>query len=142
MAPSTASKSLAKWHGNAWLRAASIHGKLLTDDGDIALAWRLFAEYRTLHGDDYNFSLAFGDFCAELKQYDLAWKFLQRARFLKPQCPATYLKLEQIAARTSGTREEVRARMERAKLGARRGQQEISRYRRSRSHQAHLRRLA
>ncbi len=109
-------RSLARWHGNAWLRAATIHSKLLEQDGDVAVAWRLFVEYRDLHGDDYNFCLAFGDVCAAFKQYDLAWTYLQRAKALQPQCPATYLKIEQIAARTSGTRDEVRARIKEAKF--------------------------
>ncbi|MHC4547251.1 MAG: hypothetical protein ACYTEZ_00620 [Planctomycetota bacterium] len=102
-------------HGNAWLRAAMIHGKLLTEDGDARLAWRLFLEYRSVFGDDYNFSLWFGDFAASLGQYDLAWRYLEHARDLQPLCTVAYHQLLQIAPRTRGSAEEVRQRIETAK---------------------------
>jgi tetratricopeptide (TPR) repeat protein len=101
-------------NGNAWLRAAVIHGTLLEREGDIRLAWRLFLEYRQLFGDDYNLSLWFGDFAAAHGQYDLAWRYLERARELQPRCPPPYQKLVQIAPRTTGTREEVDVRVKAA----------------------------
>ncbi|HEX5139156.1 MAG TPA: tetratricopeptide repeat protein [Planctomycetota bacterium] len=104
----------ALFNGNAWLRAAVIHGTLLEHEGDIRLAWRLFLEYRRIFGDDYNFSLWFGDFAVALGQYDLAWRYLQHARDLQPRCPAPYQKLVQTAPRTTGTREEVEARTKEA----------------------------
>lgn len=97
-------------NGNAWLRPAVIHGTLLEQDGDMLVAWRLFLEYRELFGDDYNFSLWFGDFAAAHGAYDLAWHYLEHARDLQPRCPAPYQKLAQVAPRTSGTREEVEVR--------------------------------
>ncbi|MCK6460302.1 MAG: hypothetical protein L6Q95_10470 [Planctomycetes bacterium] len=100
----------ALFNGNAWLRAAVIHGTLLERDGDIRLAWRLFLEYRHLFGDDYNFSLWFGDFASAHGQYDLAWLYLERARALQPRCQPPYQKLVQIAPRTTGTREEIEVR--------------------------------
>ncbi len=100
----------ALFNGNAWLRAAVIHGTLLESDGDVRLAWRLFLEYRQLFGDDYNFSLWFGDFASALGQYDLAWRYLERARDFQPRCQAPYQKLVQIAPRTTGTREEIEVR--------------------------------
>jgi tetratricopeptide (TPR) repeat protein len=101
---------LALLNGNAWLRAAVIHGTLLEHEGDVRLAWRLFLEYRALFGDDYNFSLWFGDFAAAQGEYDLAWRYLERARDLQPRCSPAYQKLTQIAPRTKGTREEVEVR--------------------------------
>jgi len=101
--------------GNAWIRAGVIHGKLLEHDGDVRLAWRLFYEYRLMFGDDYNFSLWFGDFASTHGQYDLAWQYLSHARDLQPHCPAAYQMLTQIAPRTQGTREEVMERVETAK---------------------------
>jgi len=98
-------------HGNAWLRAAVIHGKLLEQEGDLRLSWRLFWEYRDLLGDDYNFCFAFGDFCASLGEYELARVFLERARAMQPHCPAPYQLLVQIAPRTAGTREDVKERI-------------------------------
>jgi tetratricopeptide (TPR) repeat protein len=100
----------ALFNGNAWLRAAVIHGTLLEREGDVRLAWRLFLEYRQLFGDDYNFSLWFGDFASALGQYDLAWRYLERAREMQPRCQAPYQKLVQIAPRTKGTREEIEVR--------------------------------
>ena len=105
-------------NGNAWLRAAVIHGKLLTDDGDLRLAWRLFAEYREAFGDDYNFCLWFGDFAASVGQYALAWRYLEAARDLQPHCTSAYHKLLEIAPRTEGTMEEVKARIEAAKASS------------------------
>lgn len=105
-------------NGNAWMRAAVIHGKLLADDGDLRLAWRLFLEYRQAFGDDYNFCLWFGDFASALGQYTLAWRFLEAARDLQPFCTVSYQKLLEIAPRTEGTRAEVKARMEAAKAAA------------------------
>ncbi len=105
-------------NGNAWMRAAVIHGKLLTDDGDLRLAWRLFLEYRQAFGDDYNFCLWFGDFATALGQYSLAWRYLEAARDLQPHCTMSYHKLLEIAPRTEGTREEVKARIEAAKAAA------------------------
>jgi tetratricopeptide (TPR) repeat protein len=97
-------------NGNAWMRAAVIHGTLLEHEGDARLAWRLFLEYRRLFGDDYNFSLWFGDFAAAQGAYDLAWLYLSRARDLQPRCSPAYQKLVQVAPRTEGTREEVEVR--------------------------------
>ena len=97
-------------NGNAWLRAAVIHGTLLENEGDARLAWRLFLEYRQLFGDDYNFCLWFGDFASAQGDYDLAWRYLERARELQPRCSPVYQKLVQIAPRTKGTREEIEAR--------------------------------
>jgi tetratricopeptide (TPR) repeat protein len=105
-------------NGNAWLRAAVIHGKLLSADGDLRLAWRLFLEYRAAFGDDYNFCLWFGDFAASAGQYTLGWRYLEAARDLQPHCTATYHKLLEIAPRTEGTMEEVKARIEAAKASS------------------------
>ena len=107
--------AVALLHGNAWIRAAVIHGKLLEHDGDVRLAWRLFYEYRLMFGDDYNFSLWFGDFASTHGEYDLAWRYLTHARDLQPHCTVAYQMLTQIAPRTAGTREEVMARVEDAK---------------------------
>ncbi len=104
----------ALFNGNAWLRAAVIHGTLLENEGDVRLAWRLFLEYRQLFGDDYNLSLWFGDFAAAHGAYDLAWRYLERARELQPRCAPAYQKLTQIAPRTKGTREEVEVRAQAA----------------------------
>ncbi|MHC4818028.1 MAG: tetratricopeptide repeat protein [Planctomycetota bacterium] len=105
-------------NGNAWMRAAVIHGKLLIDDGDLRLAWRLFLEYRAAFGDDYNFCLWFGDFAIAVGQYTLAWRYLEAARDLQPHCTASYHKLLEIAPRTDGTMEEVKARIEASKASA------------------------
>jgi hypothetical protein len=105
---------LGKWHGNAWLRAAVIHGKLLETDGDLATAWRLFLEYRRMCGDDYNFSVAFADFAASLGRYDLAWRYYEHACALEPECTTPYFGLVAVAPRLGGTREEVDARIEKA----------------------------
>jgi tetratricopeptide (TPR) repeat protein len=102
---------LRRLHGNAWLRPAAIHGKLLDQDGDMLVAWRLFLEYRAVFQDDYNFSLAFGDFLQSHEQYETAVVFLEHARDLQPHCPQAYELLLQIAPRTEGTREEVSARI-------------------------------
>jgi tetratricopeptide (TPR) repeat protein len=107
--------SLMLANGNAWIRAAVIHAKLLETDGDVLLAWRLFLEYREVFGDDYNFSLWFGDVAAALGAYDVSWRYLERARQLQPRCPVPYQMLVQIAPRTQGTPEEVMARIEMAK---------------------------
>jgi len=112
---SPAARQLSLLHGNAWLRAATIHGTLLEADGDVLQAWRLFMAYREMFGDDYNFTLWFGEFCASLGQYDLAWRFYVHARDLQPHCAIPYQKLTQIAMRTSGSREEVIRRVEAAK---------------------------
>lgn len=100
----------ALFNGNAWLRPAVIHGTLLENEGDVRLAWRLFLEYRQLFGDDYNLSLWFGDFASAHGAYDLAWRYLGRARDLQPRCSPAYQKLTQVAPRTKGTREEVEVR--------------------------------
>jgi tetratricopeptide (TPR) repeat protein len=105
-------------NGNAWMRAAVIHGKLLTDDGDLRLAWRLFLEYRQAFGDDYNFCLWFGDFAASVGQYTLAWRYLEAARDRQPHCTTAYHRLLEIAPRTEGTTEEVRERVKAAKNAA------------------------
>jgi tetratricopeptide (TPR) repeat protein len=101
---------LARANGNAWLRPAVIHGTLLEHEGDVRLAWRLFLEYRELFGDDYNFCLWFGDFAGAHGAYDVAWRFLERARDLRPNCMPAFQKLAQIAPRTKGTREELEVR--------------------------------
>jgi len=106
---------LGVFHGNSWLRAGMIHGKLLETDGDLRLAWRLFLEYRRMFGDDYNFSLAFGDFLVHMGRYTMAWSFLTRARDLQPHCPIPYKLLLQVAPRTEGTRDEVQKRVQQAK---------------------------
>jgi tetratricopeptide (TPR) repeat protein len=98
-------------HGNAWLRAAMIHGNLLEEDGELRTAWRLFLEYRAMCGEDYNFSLWFGEFLANHRQYDLAWRYLTRARDLQPRCTLAYQSLVQIAPRRSGTRAQARERI-------------------------------
>jgi tetratricopeptide (TPR) repeat protein len=110
--------SLMLLNGNAWMRAAVIHGKLLTDDGDLHLAWRLFLEYRQAFGDDYNFCLWFGDFALNAGEYALAWRYLEVARELQPHCTASYHKLLEIAPRTEGTQAEVKARIEAAKAAS------------------------
>lgn len=101
-------------HGNAWLRAALIHGKLLEDDGDIHTAWRLLMEYRRLFGDNYNFSLAMGEFALHTRNYDVAYAFIRHARDLQPFCPMPYSMLLSIAGRTGGTPEVVKQRVEEA----------------------------
>jgi len=93
-------------HGNAWLKAAMIHGKLLEVDGDLPTAWRLFMEYRLMIGDDYNFCLNFADFVFHMGQYRLAWVFLERARDLQPFCVGPYHLLLQTAMRLAGNDEE------------------------------------
>ncbi|MFQ5843555.1 MAG: tetratricopeptide repeat protein [Planctomycetota bacterium] len=85
-------------HGNAWLRAALIHAKVLPD-GDLRTAWRLLIEYRRMLGDDYNFCLASGDVALELERYRLADLFFQRAAQLNPHCTAPYQRLLEVAAR-------------------------------------------
>jgi len=107
---------LALVHGNAWLRAATIHGTLLEGDGDLLLAWRLFLEYRSLHGDDYNFALAFGGLCFDFEQYELAGVYYEHAKKLRPFCIAAYQRLREVAARLPGTAEERRKRSEAAKV--------------------------
>jgi tetratricopeptide (TPR) repeat protein len=102
-------------HGNAWLKAAMIHGKLLEDDGDLRGAWRLFLEYREMLGDDYAFCLNFADFVFQHGQYDLAWTYVSRARDLQPSCPNPYQLLLQIAPRLPGDPAEVAARVMKAK---------------------------
>jgi tetratricopeptide (TPR) repeat protein len=106
---------VGRFHGNAWLRPATIHGKLLDEDGDMRTAWRLFLAYRATFGDDYNFCFAFGDFLQTHGRYEEAVVFLERARDLLPRCPQPYELLLQIAPRTHGTREEVRALIARYK---------------------------
>jgi len=98
-------------HGNAWLRAALIHSKLLDEDGDIRKAWRLLLEYRRYFGDNYNFSIACGEFALHAGAYDVAFAFIQHARGLQPFCPTPYTMLLDVAARTSGKPDEVRARV-------------------------------
>ncbi|MHC4135004.1 MAG: tetratricopeptide repeat protein [Planctomycetota bacterium] len=116
--PTPTGNTLMLLNGNAWMRAAVIHGKLLTGDGDLHLAWRLFLEYRQAFGDDYNFCLSFGDFAASLGEYTLAWRYVEAARDLQPHCTAAYHKLLEIAPRTEGTLEKVRARIEAAKAAS------------------------
>jgi len=111
-------------HGNAWLKAAMIHGKLLEDDGDLRIAWRLFLEYRQMLGDDYSFCLNFGDFVSQHGQHELAWTYVSRARDLQPSCPNPYQLLLQIAPRTSGDPAEIRARVTKAKEDLERVRQE------------------
>jgi tetratricopeptide (TPR) repeat protein len=105
----------AVFHGNAWLKPAMIHGKLLEEDGDLRLAWRLFLEYRAMLGDDYNFCVNFGEFAFHLGQYNLAWQYLARARDLQPFCIMPYHLLLQTALRMDGPREEVEQRIEKAR---------------------------
>jgi tetratricopeptide (TPR) repeat protein len=111
----------ARIHGNAWLKAAMIHGKLLVEDGDAVAAWRLFLEYRAMRGDDYNFCLHFGDFAFHAGAWDPARACLERARALQPLCTIPHEVLLQLATR-SGTPEEVRAAHE-GLLAARRSYQ-------------------
>ena len=101
-------------HGNAWLRAALIHSKLLDEDGDIRKAWRLLLEYRRYFGDNYNLSIAFGEFALHAGEYDAAYAFIRHARNLQPFCTTPYSMLLDVAARTSGKPEEVRARVKEA----------------------------
>jgi len=98
--------ALAYFHGNAWLRAAEIHGHLLERNGDILRAWRLFREYHARHGADYNFSVAFGRFAANNRRYGLAWRCFQHAADLQPHCTVPFLELMRIAPRVGATREE------------------------------------
>jgi len=108
--------AMALLHGNAWLKAAMIHGKLLESNGDLRQAWRLFLQYRAMFGDDYNFSFNFGEFCYHMGEYDLAWTFLSRAAEIHPFCPTPYLLLVPVAQRmTSGTPEERKERRTQAK---------------------------
>lgn len=94
-------------HGNAWLRAAMIHGKLLELDGDLEKSWDLFMQYRAVFGDDYNFCFSFGEFLFHVGEYDLSWKFLTHARDLQPSCPNPRLVMVRVVQRLSeGTREE------------------------------------
>jgi tetratricopeptide (TPR) repeat protein len=102
-------------HGNAWLKPAMIHGKLLEEDGDVRVAWRLFLEYREMLGDDYAFCLNFGDFAFQHGQHELAWTYLTRARDLQPACPNPYQLLMQLAPRVPGDPAEVKARVAKAK---------------------------
>jgi len=107
---------VALLHGNSWLKAAMIHGKLLEAEGDLRMAWRLFLQYRLMFGDDYNFCFNFGEFCFQMGQYEQAWTFLTRAAELQPFCPNPYQLLLPVAQRmTSGTPEERKARREKAK---------------------------
>jgi tetratricopeptide (TPR) repeat protein len=105
----------AVFHGNAWLKPAMIHGKLLEEDGDLRLAWRLFLEYRAMLGDDYNFCVNFGEFAFHLGQYELSWQYLVRARDLQPFCIMPYQLLLMTALRLEGPREEVEKRIEKAR---------------------------
>jgi tetratricopeptide (TPR) repeat protein len=107
---------IARLHGNSWLKAAMIHGKLLEAEGDLRTAWRLFLEYRAMFGDDYNFCFNFGEFVFHMGQYNLAWEYLSRAKDLQPFCPHASVLLVRVAQRvTLGTPEEQRARRELAK---------------------------
>lgn len=105
----------AVFHGNAWLKPAMIHGKLLEEDGDLHLAWRLFLEYREMLGDDYNFCVNFGEFAYQLGRYELAWKYLVRARDLHPFCIMPYQLLLMTAMRLDGPRKEVEERIAKAR---------------------------
>jgi len=108
--------TVALLHGNSWLKAAMIHGKLLESDGDLREAWRLFLEYRGMFGDDYNFCFNFGEFCYHMGRYDLAWTFLSRAAEIHPFCPTPHLLLVPVAQRmTAGTPEERKKRRTEAK---------------------------
>ncbi|MHC4341735.1 MAG: hypothetical protein ACYSX0_16170 [Planctomycetota bacterium] len=95
-------------HGQAWLRAAMIHGKLLEQDGDLPQAWRLFMEYRSIFGDSYNFAISFGEFLFHQRQYDLAYTFLVHARDLQPSCPRPYQQILRTVQRMTGATEELR----------------------------------
>ena len=115
-------------HGSAWLKSAMIHGKLLSSDGDMLVAWNLFVEYRQMFGDDYNFCVNFGDFAFHTGQslretddgqmssvlYELAQVYLERARKLHPFCRNTHLLLLQLAPRLKGTSEEATKRIKEA----------------------------
>ena len=104
---------VARLHGNSWLKAAMIHGKLMEADGDLRMSWRLFLEYREMFGEDYNFCFNFGEFVFHVGQYNLAWKYLSRAKDLQPFCPHARELLVRVAQRvTIGTPEEQRARRE------------------------------
>ncbi len=113
---------LGAFHGSAWLKAAMIHGKLLEEDGDLRLAWRLFLEYRTMLGDDYNFCINFGEFAFHIGQFDLAWAFLTRARDLQPFCLMPHQLLLMTALRLQGPAEEVKQRIETAREAHREAQ--------------------
>jgi len=102
-------------HGNAWLRAATIHGTLLADDGDLREAWRLFLEYRAMFGDDYNFSLAFAEFCFHHGRFELAQRFYEHARDLQPRCKQAYQRLVELATKMPGTREAREQRLREAR---------------------------
>jgi len=107
---------IARRHGNAWLKAAMIHGKLREADGDLDTAWRLFLEYRAMFGDDYNFCFNFGEFCFHMEQYELSWRYLRRAAEIHPFCPNPWLLLVRVAQRLStGTPEEQKERRENVK---------------------------
>ncbi|MHC4953982.1 MAG: tetratricopeptide repeat protein, partial [Planctomycetota bacterium] len=106
---------VALLHGNAWLKSAMIHGKLLESEGDILLSWRLFLEYRAMFGDDYNFCFNFGELCYQLGQYELAWTYLSRAAEIYPFCPNPFQLMVPVAQRmTTGTPEERKLRREKA----------------------------
>jgi tetratricopeptide (TPR) repeat protein len=128
---------LSYFHGNSWLKAAMIHGKLLEQDGDLLLAWRLFLEYRATHGDNYNFCVNFGEFLFHQGQFDLAWRFLVRARDLQPFCLMPFHLLLQTALRMDGPREEVEQRIEQARKAHR---EALKRFR-PREESARLKRL-
>jgi len=110
-----ASFFLGLLHGSAWLKSAMIHGKLLSGDGDVLVAWNLFLDYREMFGDDYNFCLNFGDFAFHLGRYEFAQVYLERARKLQPFCRMPHLLLLQLAPRLKGTAEEARKRIKEAK---------------------------
>ncbi len=106
---------LGAFHGSAWLKAAMIHGKLLEEDGDLRLAWRLFGEYRRMLGDDYNFCINFGEFAFHMGQYELAWAYLTRARDLQSFCLMPHQLLLMTALRMQGPPDEAKARIEKAR---------------------------
>jgi hypothetical protein len=111
-------------HGNAWLKAAIIHGKLLENNGDLRIAWRLFLEYRGMLGDDYSFCLNFADFAFQLDQHELAWRYADRARELQPACPNPHQLLLQIAPRMPGEPAEIKARLTRTRTELERARKE------------------
>jgi len=118
---------LGMLHGNSWLKAAMIHGKLLEADGDLRRAWRLFLGYRAMFGDDYNFCINFGEFCYQMGQYELAWTFLENAAEIHPFCPNPHQLMLSVAQRmTDGTPEERLARREKAKADLQRVRDEYS----------------
>lgn len=113
---------LGAFHGSAWLKAAMIHGKLLEEDGDLPLAWRLFLEYRAMLGDDYNFCINFGEFAFHMGQFDLAWTYLGRARDLQPFCLMPHQLLLMTALRLQGPPDEMKIRIEKAREAHREAQ--------------------